>query len=289
MRQVMAASEALARLELPVARGIPDEAVPLVHPVRGGHPFGGAEHHPLLPRLRRPPEAFAHQGRPDAGALGRRVDGLIMVGSRTDPRPSLGRELPVPEGLEGDHLAVTGPTIEALRPLPPADLVATPKRDSYLPRVLKPGGIACISTNNLSSWHNIWSLVFGYQPFPMHVSDALIVGNPLNPEHGQPHEDAGRIHVRVFTGRALGRDRPMTSTTHPPARWRNPCAFSFALPAGFVGRRGHIAVPARPVIVPLPRPITTAVGTIPSAPAAARRVRTAFARARGCAPSPRRG
>jgi SAM-dependent methyltransferase len=71
-------------------------------------------------------------------------------------------------------------------------------------RVLAPGGLACISTNNLSSWHNIWSLVFGYQPFPMHVSDALIVGNPLNPEHGQPHEDAGRIHVRVFTGRALG-------------------------------------------------------------------------------------
>ncbi len=31
----------------------------------------------------------------------------------------------VPEGLAGDHLAVTGPTIEALRPLPPADLVAT--------------------------------------------------------------------------------------------------------------------------------------------------------------------
>jgi LacI family transcriptional regulator len=28
--------------------------------------------------------------------LGRRVDGLIVVGSRTDPRPSLGRELPVP-------------------------------------------------------------------------------------------------------------------------------------------------------------------------------------------------
>jgi LacI family transcriptional regulator len=28
--------------------------------------------------------------------LGRRVDGLIVVGSRTDPRPSLGHELPVP-------------------------------------------------------------------------------------------------------------------------------------------------------------------------------------------------
>ncbi|HSO69895.1 MAG TPA: LacI family DNA-binding transcriptional regulator, partial [Arachnia sp.] len=28
--------------------------------------------------------------------LARRVDGLIVVGSRTDPRPSIGRDLPVP-------------------------------------------------------------------------------------------------------------------------------------------------------------------------------------------------
>lgn len=70
-------------------------------------------------------------------------------------------------------------------------------------RVLRPGGIACISTNNLSSWHNIGSLVLGYQPFPMHVSDARILGNPLNPEDGQAHVDGGRVHVRVFTGRAL--------------------------------------------------------------------------------------
>jgi LacI family transcriptional regulator len=28
--------------------------------------------------------------------LSRGVDGLIVVGSRTDPRPSLGRDLPVP-------------------------------------------------------------------------------------------------------------------------------------------------------------------------------------------------
>jgi LacI family transcriptional regulator len=31
-----------------------------------------------------------------AALLGRQVDGLIVVGSRTDPRPSLGRELPIP-------------------------------------------------------------------------------------------------------------------------------------------------------------------------------------------------
>jgi SAM-dependent methyltransferase len=70
-------------------------------------------------------------------------------------------------------------------------------------RVLKPEGIACISTNNLSSWHNIVALALGFQPNPMHVSDEVIVGSPLNPERGWPHEDRGRVHVRLFTARAL--------------------------------------------------------------------------------------
>jgi SAM-dependent methyltransferase len=70
-------------------------------------------------------------------------------------------------------------------------------------RVLKPGGVACVSTNNLSSWHNVIALLFGFQPNPMHVSDEVIVGSPLNPEHGWRHEDRGRVHLRLFTGRAL--------------------------------------------------------------------------------------
>jgi SAM-dependent methyltransferase len=70
-------------------------------------------------------------------------------------------------------------------------------------RVLVPGGLACISTNNLSSWHNVFSLVLGFQPMPMHVSDETIVGNPLNPLDGRPHTDIGRTHRRLFTARAL--------------------------------------------------------------------------------------
>jgi SAM-dependent methyltransferase len=70
-------------------------------------------------------------------------------------------------------------------------------------RVLAPGGIACISTNNLCSWHNVVSLALGYQPPPVHVSDEVIVGNPLNPEDGWPHDDWGRSHVRLFSARAL--------------------------------------------------------------------------------------
>ena len=70
-------------------------------------------------------------------------------------------------------------------------------------RVLRPDGMALISTNNLSSWHNVVSLGLGMQPMPMHVSDEIIVGNPLNPEHRWGHRDAGRTHLRLFTARAL--------------------------------------------------------------------------------------
>lgn len=69
-------------------------------------------------------------------------------------------------------------------------------------RVLAPGGLACLSTNNLASWHNIVSLGLGYQPTPMHVSDEVVVGNPLDPWRGRPHEK-GRAHLRLFTSRAL--------------------------------------------------------------------------------------
>ena len=70
-------------------------------------------------------------------------------------------------------------------------------------RVLAPGGLVCLSTNNLASWHNVVSLTLGWQPMPMHVSDDVILGNPLNPEHGDRHRDAGRTHLRLFTARAL--------------------------------------------------------------------------------------
>jgi SAM-dependent methyltransferase len=74
---------------------------------------------------------------------------------------------------------------------------------SEIRRALKPNGIACISTNNLSSWHNIFSLSLGLQPAPMHVSDEVILGNPLNPENSTRHPDRGRPHLRLFTRRSL--------------------------------------------------------------------------------------
>ena len=72
-------------------------------------------------------------------------------------------------------------------------------------RLLKPDGYAVVSTNNLASWHNIVSLVMGWQPFPSHVSDSVFVGNPLNFAPGPTGMGSvpGQTHQRVFTGRAL--------------------------------------------------------------------------------------
>lgn len=70
-------------------------------------------------------------------------------------------------------------------------------------RLCAPGGLVIISTNNLSSWHNIFTLLLGWQPMPNHVSDEVHVGNPMNLRAGRPHRDLGQTHLRIFTGRAL--------------------------------------------------------------------------------------
>lgn len=68
-------------------------------------------------------------------------------------------------------------------------------------RVLKPNGYAVISTNNLASWHNLFSLLFGYQPFPSDISTA-------NPGLGKLipifEGDADSwAHLRIFTYKSL--------------------------------------------------------------------------------------
>jgi len=69
-------------------------------------------------------------------------------------------------------------------------------------RVLRPGGYAVLSTNNLASWHNVASLAMGWQPMPNHVSDEVIVGNPLNVDDRAPGSSYP-MHRRIFTNRAL--------------------------------------------------------------------------------------
>ena len=81
-------------------------------------------------------------------------------------------------------------------------------------RVLKPGGYAVISTENLSSWHNIFALLLGYQDFSHHLIKKSHVGNPLSPHYGQKTvswsaagnsgtDDTAFPHVKIMTLRSL--------------------------------------------------------------------------------------
>jgi len=69
-------------------------------------------------------------------------------------------------------------------------------------RVLKPGGYAIISTNNLAALHNILSLLLGKQPFPAHVSNEVVTGLLLKSMCVE-HKSRGSVHMRIFTYSSL--------------------------------------------------------------------------------------
>jgi ubiquinone/menaquinone biosynthesis C-methylase UbiE len=70
-------------------------------------------------------------------------------------------------------------------------------------RVLKPKGVAVVTTPNRGAWYNRWALLFGFQPS---ISVSL-----QNPQVGKPFENAfkkqssggSEAHIRFFTRRAL--------------------------------------------------------------------------------------
>ncbi len=70
-------------------------------------------------------------------------------------------------------------------------------------RILKPDGVALLSTNNLASWHNVFSLVLGMQPPPMHVSSEVITGNAFDPLRGSPIAAGEDSHLRIFSYQGL--------------------------------------------------------------------------------------
>lgn len=73
-------------------------------------------------------------------------------------------------------------------------------------RTLNPGGYAVICTENLSGWHNIFSLVMGWQPFSLsNISGRRFqIGNPLALHHDKPaNSPMSWQHNRVFAYRGL--------------------------------------------------------------------------------------
>jgi SAM-dependent methyltransferase len=68
-------------------------------------------------------------------------------------------------------------------------------------RVLAPGGVALVCTENLASWHNVGALVLGLQPFSLtNVSDVRPIGNPFALHAGEaPAHGSSWQHVHVLT------------------------------------------------------------------------------------------
>lgn len=81
-------------------------------------------------------------------------------------------------------------------------------------RILKPGGYCVISTENLSSWHNIFALVLGFQDFSHTILKRKHVGNPLSIHHGEKTstwgaedcsgvDDSAFPHIKIVTYKSL--------------------------------------------------------------------------------------
>jgi SAM-dependent methyltransferase len=73
-------------------------------------------------------------------------------------------------------------------------------------RVLRPGGLAVVSTENLASWHNVGALILGWQPFSL-TNVSATRGGLGNPSALHRHDPPGTAptwqHMRVFATRGL--------------------------------------------------------------------------------------
>lgn len=72
-------------------------------------------------------------------------------------------------------------------------------------RLLKPGGVAVISTENASSWHNVFAAAMGWQIFSLtNVSEKMSgLGNPCALHRGKPPYMGTWTHKTIFSYRGL--------------------------------------------------------------------------------------
>ena len=139
-----------------------------------------------------------------AAARAREIHGVELDGDSAETargrgvkvaKADLNRALPFPAGMF--DVIVSNQVIEHL---PDTDRFVSEVR-----RLLRPGGVAVTSTENLASWHNIGALTLGWQPFSLSnvTSSRSGLGNPLALHR---HESVGREswqHVKVFSYRGL--------------------------------------------------------------------------------------
>lgn len=90
---------------------------------------------------------------------------------------------------------------QVLEHLPDIDLFV-----SEVHRVLRSGGTAVVSTENLAGWHNVIALVLGWQPFSLTNVSSIGggLGNPAAVHRGLDHtRPASWRHVHVLAYRGL--------------------------------------------------------------------------------------
>jgi SAM-dependent methyltransferase len=138
-----------------------------------------------------------------AAAGARRTVGVEMVAERAELAAARGIDVhiaslndAIPLEDASVDLVVSNQVIEHL-----AD---TDRFVREIHRVLRVGGKAVVSTENLASWHNIAALVFGWQPFSLTnvSSQSAGLGNPLAVHRGDSFAKAWE-HLRVFAYRGL--------------------------------------------------------------------------------------
>jgi len=76
---------------------------------------------------------------------------------------------------------------------------------SEIHRVLRPGGMSIISTENASSWHNVGAAVMGWQIFSLTNVSAKVggLGNPFALHRGEAGMISSWTHKTVFNYRGL--------------------------------------------------------------------------------------
>jgi SAM-dependent methyltransferase len=136
-----------------------------------------------------------------AGA--RRTVGVEVVADRARLASARGIEVhvaslnePIPLEDSSVDIVVSNQVIEHL-----AD---TDRFVQEIHRVLRVGGTAIVSTENLASWHNIGALLFGWQPFSLTNVSSYSggLGNPIAVHRGASFAKAWE-HLRVFAYRGL--------------------------------------------------------------------------------------